>query len=339
MKLSKHAKFWALGALGGVGLFALGVFAQQNGALDIDSTNQDLFSDLKAVFFLERKDNNEIDSIVRLNVSNGTVVSAPTSDLAGGEAKNTLQNNASIIGSTNSVNTSSGAFLIATNSGRVEGESMQSFVWGASNTTLKGYNAIAVATKNTNLKADNTLALAAKDSTVSASDSVVLGGESITINPGSQASLAVWSKINVLGASGALVFNGKTIPLQVDTASAHTMVVNADNGLIINTNNSNNQKIQLFQNIREETNKSQLSVKRYVMIKIQHSLHNVVLQRPTTLLLKHSGLLMISVNEDLDMQVLNQLFQHLEDRLAGLVNLFHQEVQPVLQPEKDVEMV
>ena len=244
MKLSKHAKFWALGALGGVGLFALGVFAQQNGALDIDSTNQDLFSDLKAVFFLERKDN-EIDSIVRLNVSNGTVVSAPTSDLAGGEAENTLQNNASIIGSTNSVNTSSGAFLIATNSGRVEGESMQSFVWGASNTTLNGYNAIAVATKNTNLNADNTLALAAKDSTVSASDSVVLGGESITINPGSQASLAVWSKINVLGASGALVFNGKTIPLQVDTASAHTMVVNADNGLIINTNNSNNQKIQL----------------------------------------------------------------------------------------------
>ena len=246
MKLSKHAKFWALGVLGGVGLFALGVFAQQNGALDIDSTNQDLFSDLKAVFFLERKeDNNEIDSIVRLNVSNGTVVSAPTSDLAGGEAKNTLQNNASIIGSTNSVNTSSGAFLIATNSGRVQGESMQSFIWGASNTTLNGYNAIAVATKNTNLKADNTLALAAKDSTVSASDSVVLGGENITINPGSQASLAVWSKINVLGASGALVFNGKTIPLQVDTASAHTMVVNADNGLIINTNNSNNQKIQL----------------------------------------------------------------------------------------------
>ena len=245
MKLSKHAKFWALGALGGVGLFALGVFAQQNGALDIDSTNQDLFSDLKAVFFLERKDNNEIDSIVRLNVSNGTVVSAPTSDLAGGEAKNTLQNNASIIGSTNSVNTSSGAFLIATNSGRVEGESMQSFVWGASNTTLKGYNAIAVATKNTNLEADNTLALAAKDSTVSAKDSVVLGGKNITINPAGQASLAVWSKINVLGASGALVFNGKTSSLQVDTASAHTMVVNADNGLIINTNNSNNQKIQL----------------------------------------------------------------------------------------------
>ena len=253
MKLSKHAKFWALGALGGVGLFALGVFAQQNRALDIDSTNQDLFSDLKAVFFLERKDNNEkdnneIDSIVRLNVSNGTVVSAPTSDLAGGEATNTLQNNASIIGSTNSVNTSSGAFLIATNSGRVEGESMQSFVWGASNTTLKGYNAIAVATKNTNLEANNTLALAAKDSTVSASDSVVLGGENITINPAGQASLAVWSKINVLGASGALVFNGKPSLLQVDTASAHTMVVNADNGLIINTNNSNNQKIQLTVN-------------------------------------------------------------------------------------------
>lgn len=253
MKLSKHAKFWALGALGGVGLFALGVFAQQNGALDIDSTNQDLFSDLKAVFFLERKDNNEkdnneINSIVRLNVSNGTVVSAPTSDLAGGEAKNTLQNNASIIGSTNSVNTSSGAFLIATNSGRVEGESMQSFVWGASNTTLKGYNAIAVATKNTNLQADNTLALAAKDSTVSAKDSVVLGGERITINPAGEASLAVWSKINVLGASGALVFNGKPSLLQVDTASAHTMVVNADNGLIINTNNSNNQKIQLTVN-------------------------------------------------------------------------------------------
>ena len=246
MKLSKHAKFWALGVLGGVGLFALGVFAQQNGALDIDSTNQDLFSDLKAVFFLERKeDNNEIDSIVRLNVSNGTVVSAPTSDLAGGEAKNTLQNNASIIGSTNSVNTSSGAFLIATNSGRVEGESMQSFVWGASNTTLNGYNAIAVATKNTNLQANNTLALAAKDSTVSARDSVVLGGERITINPAGEASLAVWSKINVLGASGALVFNGKPSLLQVDTGSAHTMVVNADNGLIINTNNSNNQKIQL----------------------------------------------------------------------------------------------
>lgn len=125
MKLSKHAKFWALGALGGVGLFALGVFAQQT--LEINPSEQDLFSDLKAVFFLDRN-GDEIDSIVRLNVSNGTVVSAPTSDLAGGEAKNTLQNNASIIGSTNSVNTSSGAFLIATNSGRVEGESMQSFV-------------------------------------------------------------------------------------------------------------------------------------------------------------------------------------------------------------------
>ena len=125
MKLSKHAKFWALGALGGVGLFALGVFAQQT--IEINSSEQDLFSDLKAVFFLDRN-GDEIDSIVRLNVSNGTVVSAPTSDLAGGEATNTLQNNASIIGSTNSVNTSSGAFLIATNSGRVEGESMQSFV-------------------------------------------------------------------------------------------------------------------------------------------------------------------------------------------------------------------
>ena len=75
------------------------------------------------------------------------------------------------------------------------------------------------------------------------------------------------------------------------------------------------------------------------MIKIQHSLHNVVLQQPTTLLLKHSGLLMISVNEGLDMQVLNQLFLHLEDKLAGLVNLFHQEVQPVQQQDKDVEMV
>ena len=75
------------------------------------------------------------------------------------------------------------------------------------------------------------------------------------------------------------------------------------------------------------------------MIKIQHSLHNVVLRQPATLLLKLSGLLMISVNEDLDMQVLNQLFLHLEDRLAGLVNLSHQEVQPVLQREKDVEMV
>ena len=125
MKLSKHAKFWALGALGGVGLFALGVFAQQT--LEIDPSEQDLFSDLKAVFFLDRN-GDEIDSIVRLNVSNGTVVSAPTSDLAGGEAKNTLQNNASIIGSTNSANTSSGAFLIATNSSRVQGESMQSFV-------------------------------------------------------------------------------------------------------------------------------------------------------------------------------------------------------------------
>ena len=125
MKLSKHAKFWALGALGGVGLFALGVFAQQT--LQINPSEQDLFSDLKAVFFLDRN-GDEIDSIVRLNVSNGTVVSAPTSDLAGGEAKNALQNNASIIGSTNSANTSSGAFLIATNSGRVEGESMQSFV-------------------------------------------------------------------------------------------------------------------------------------------------------------------------------------------------------------------
>ena len=65
----------------------------------------------------------------------------------------------------------------------------------------------------------------------------------------------------------------------------------------------------------------------------------MVLQQPTTLLLKHSGLLMISVNEGLDMQVLNQLFLHLEDKLAGLVNLFHQEVQPVQQQEKDVEMV
>ena len=274
MKLSKHAKFWALGALGGVGLFALGVFAQQNGALDIDSTNQDLFSDLKAVFFLDRN-GDEIDSIVRLNVSNGTVVSAPTSDLAGGEAKNTLQNNASIIGSTNSANTSSGAFLIATNSGRVEGESMQSFVWGASNTTLNGYNAIAVATKNTKLEADNTLALAAKDSTVLATDSVVLGGENITINPAGQASLAVWSKINVLGASGALVFNGKTIPLQVDTASAHTMVVNADNGLIINTNNSNNPKIQLTVNgaikLGAVTNQTTTPTSPYISVKTKGS--------------------------------------------------------------------
>ena len=65
----------------------------------------------------------------------------------------------------------------------------------------------------------------------------------------------------------------------------------------------------------------------------------MVLQQPTNLLLKHSGLVMISVNEDLDMQVLNQLFLHLEDKLAGLVNLFHQEVQPVQQQEKDAEMV
>ena len=75
------------------------------------------------------------------------------------------------------------------------------------------------------------------------------------------------------------------------------------------------------------------------MAKLQHLLHNVVLQQLTTLLLKLSGLLMIFVNEGLDMQALNQLSQHLEDWLAGLVNLSHQEVQPVLRPEKDVEMV
>ena len=83
----------------------------------------------------------------------------------------------------------------------------------------------------------------------------------------------------------------------------------------------------------------QKSVKKYVIMKLQLFQGNVVLQQPTTLLLKHSGLLMISVNEGLDMQALNQLSQHLEDRLAGLVNLFHQEVQPVQQQEKDVEMV
>jgi len=125
MKLSKHAKFWALGALGGVGLFALGVFAQQT--LQINPSEQDLFSDLKAVFFLDRN-GDEIKSIVRWNASGSTLVTAPTSELIGGEAKNTLQNNASIIGSTDSSNTSAGAFLIATNSGRVEGESMQSFI-------------------------------------------------------------------------------------------------------------------------------------------------------------------------------------------------------------------
>ena len=117
MKLSKHAKFWALGVLGGVGLFALGVFAQQT--LQINPSEQDLFSDLKAVFFLDRN-GDEIKSIVRWNASGSTLVTAPTSEITVGEAKNTLKNNASIIGSTNSSNTSAGAFLIATNGGKVE---------------------------------------------------------------------------------------------------------------------------------------------------------------------------------------------------------------------------
>ena len=241
MKLSKHAKFWALGALGGVWLFALGVFAQQNGALDIDSTNQDLFSDLKAVFFLDRN-GDEIDSIVRLNVSNGTVVSAPTSDLAGGEAENTLQNNASIIGSTNSVNTSSGAFLIATNSGRVQGESMQSFIWGANNTTLSGFNTIAVATKDTNINADNALALASKNTNITAKDAIAIGWEDIKLK--GQASLAIWSKIDS-AAQGAIVFNAKNERLNLNNESNNTFVINAENGLIVNTNTSANPKIQL----------------------------------------------------------------------------------------------
>ena len=239
MKLSKHAKFWALGALGGVWLFALGVFAQQT--LEINPSEQDLFSDLKAVFFLDRN-GDEIKSIVRWNASGSTLVTAPTSELTGGEAKNTLQNNASIIGSTNSSNTSAGAFLIATNGGKVQWESMQSFIWGANNTTLSGFNTIAVATKNTNINADNALALASKNTNITAKDAIVIGWEDIELK--GQASLAIWSKIDS-AAQGAMVFNAKNERLNLNNESNNTFVINADNGLIINTNNSNNQKIQL----------------------------------------------------------------------------------------------
>ena len=239
MKLSKHAKFWALGALGGVGLFALGVFAQQT--LQINPSEQDLFSDLKAVFFLDRN-GDEIKSIVRWNASGSTLVTAPTSELIGGEAKNTLQNNASIIGSTDSSNTSAGAFLIATNSGRVEGESMQSFIWGANNTTLSGFNTIAVATKDTNINADNALALASKNTNITAKDAIAIGWEDIKLK--GQASLAIWSKIDS-AAQGAMVFNAKNERLNLNNESNNTFVINAKNGLIVNANTSANPKIQL----------------------------------------------------------------------------------------------
>ena len=239
MKLSKHAKFWALGALGGVWLFALGVFAQQT--LEINPSEQDLFSDLKAVFFLDRN-GDEIKSIVRWNASGSTLVTAPTSELTGGEAKNTLQNNASIIGSTNSSNTSAGAFLIATNGGKVQWESMQSFIWGANNTTLSGFNTIAVATKNTNINADNALALASKNTNITAKDAIAIGWEDINLK--GQASLAIWSKIDS-AAQGAMVFNAKNEQLNLNNESNNTFVINAENGLIVNTNTSANPKIQL----------------------------------------------------------------------------------------------
>ena len=242
MKLSKHAKFWALGALGGVGLFALGVFAQQT--LEINPSEQDLFSDLKAVFFLDRN-GDEIKSIVRWNASGSTLVTAPTSELTGGEAKNTLQNNASIIGSTDSSNTSAGAFLIATNGGKVEWESMQSFIWGANNTTLSGFNTIAVATKDTNINADNALALASKNTNITAKDAIAIGWEDIKLK--GQASLAIWSKIDS-AAQGAMVFNAKNEQLNLNNESNNTFVINAENGLIVNTNTSANPKIQLTVN-------------------------------------------------------------------------------------------
>ena len=239
MRLSKHAKFWALGALGGVGLFALGVFAQQT--LEINPSEQDLFSDLKAVFFLDRN-GDEIKSIVRWNASGSTLVTAPTSELIGGEAKNTLQNNASIIGSTDSSNTSAGAFLIATNGGKVQWESMQSFIWGANNTTLSGFNTIAVATKDTNINADNALALASKNTNITAKDAIAIGWEDINLK--GQASLAIWSKIDS-AAQGAMVFNAKNEQLNLNNESNNTFVINAKNGLIVNTNTSANPKIQL----------------------------------------------------------------------------------------------
>ena len=242
MKLSKHAKFWALGALGGVWLFALGVFAQQT--LEINPSEQDLFSDLKAVFFLDRN-GDEIKSIVRWNASGSTLVTAPTSELIGGEAKNTLQNNASIIGSTNSSNTSAGAFLIATNGGNVQWESMQSFIWGANNTTLSGFNTIAVATKDTNINADNALALASKNTNITAKDAIAIGWEDIKLK--GQASLAIWSKIDS-AAQGAMVFNAKNEQLNLNNESNNTFVINAENGLIINANTSANPKIQLTVN-------------------------------------------------------------------------------------------
>ena len=242
MKLSKHAKFWALGALGGVGLFALGVFAQQT--LQINPSEQDLFSDLKAVFFLDRN-GDEIKSIVRWNASGSTLVTAPTSELIGGEANNTLQNNASIIGSTDSSNTSAGAFLIATNGGKVQWESMQSFIWGANNTTLSGFNTIAVATKDTNINADNALALASKNTNITAKDAIVIGWEDIELK--GQASLAIWSKIDS-AAQGAMVFNAKKERLNLNNESNNTFVINAENGLIVNANTSANPKIQLTVN-------------------------------------------------------------------------------------------
>jgi|GEM_PF-3053181 hypothetical protein len=42
-----------------------------------------------------------------------------------------------------------------------------------------------------------------------------------------------------------MVFNAKNERLNLNNESNNTFVINADNGLIINTNNSNNQKIQL----------------------------------------------------------------------------------------------
>ncbi|PZM86692.1 MAG: hypothetical protein DLD55_05040, partial [candidate division SR1 bacterium] len=150
-----------------------------------------------------------------------------------GALKNTVNSDTSVIaGSGNRNEAGVGSFILGGEKNRASGTKVNSLIIGSTATDVSASGTIILASSGVKVSAPSVVAVGLENARVNAGNAILFVGNGITINkPGA---LTVGSNITV-NHDGVFAFNAKG---PVSTAKEHVFFVNADQGMMIGTDNN-----------------------------------------------------------------------------------------------------
>lgn len=184
-----------------------------------------------------------IGPVKRIPLGNGTAIELVT------DLRNTADTQSSVVaGSGNHNQAGTGSLVIGGRDNRLEkmiSDTTNSVILGGKTNTSLAQNTAILASSGVQLspQAQGSVAIGAVNAYIRAKNSAAYAGKNILISSGASESLALGSNI-VLSKGGIFAFNAKKNMI-LTGVKEHTFLINAEHGMIVGTNTSQNPAIQL----------------------------------------------------------------------------------------------